>query len=56
MKVDKTNYNQINSWPFFEAKRVLKRISKEDKEKKLSLFKLVMAHLVYRILELLVKF
>ena len=34
MKVDKTNYNQINSWPFFEAKRVLKRISKEDKQKK----------------------
>ena len=35
MKVDKTNYNQIKSWPFFEAKRVLKRISKEDKQKKM---------------------
>ena len=35
MKVDgKTNYNQIKSWPFFEAKRVLKRISKEDKHLK----------------------
>ena len=38
MKVDKTNYNQINSWPFFEAKRVLKRISKEDKQKKIVTF------------------
>ena len=38
MKVDKTNYNQIKSWPFFEAKRVLKRISKEDKQKKIVTF------------------
>ena len=38
MKVDKTNYNQINSWPFFEAKRVLKRISKEDEQKKIVTF------------------
>ena len=38
MKSNNNIYNQTNSWPFFEAKRVLKRISKSKQNKELVTF------------------
>ena len=38
MKSNNNIYNQTTSWPFFEAKRVLKRISKSKQNKELVTF------------------
>ena len=38
MKSNNNIYNQTNSWPFFEAKRVLKRLSKSKQNKELVTF------------------